>query len=632
MKIKNILKFSALTGLLFAVSGCAEDKILSVDINGIPQVGDYNIIVEVNDETNEFTLSLDNYDGIYPIWRIYSNANDPTTPSTRSTSQIVSGVIRKAGDYAVELQIGNHNGISEGSRTAYIHIVNDLSGSSDFTGYDYDSEYNMWKTANVTLQSTWFANNDWSELSPQPSIDFSNDYISLHTPSDMGSQQWQGQVHIGTDIQVSSSEYYDFSCYVEAVVDTKITVKVQMDGDDNTYFVADQQPFKAGGDVYYFSGLQGFDGNLKIVFDFGGYPDTDFAISNIVFKNHKDDDGTIFPVYGYTYDQSDNLWKDATISDIWTYFADANWSGVSDPQYEIDNQYIIVSGLPENSSQWQGQLGMNLNIPTSSSKTYDFSVVITATEDHPGITVKLTDPDDDNHYICAERFAVQANQPYLFYFTDLAGLDTSILKLVLDFGGATAGTDVTLQDFVLIDHSLNTETISGSETGSDDVDESYENPTDVSWSDENNLWKGYDVSSFGFYDENWSQIADPTCERSGADYKLYIEKAAASRWMAQMHITSDITSSSDNNYDFCITFTTTKDISGVMIKLHPDGDDSTFYMEKEIAVTADTPTTYSVANLKGIDTGSTPLVLTLDFGGTPEDNEVSIGDIHFQIH
>ncbi len=626
MKLKNIFKLTALAGVLIGMTGCSEEDITPLNPNDLPGVGDYNIIVQVDETTNEFTLSVDQeLKGVYPVWRVYANAKNPTTPSVRSTSHTITGVIRKAGDYNVELQLGNRNGLSEGVRTAVIHIPNDLGANDVFKGYKYDSEYNLWKNAAVTLQSTWFADDNWGALDPQPTVDLSNEYISFHTPAGMGSTQWQGQVHIGTDIQVSSSETYDFSCYVEAVVDTKITVKVQKDGDDNTFFVADQQEFKAGGSVYHFSGLPGFDGTLKIALDVAGYPDTDFAISNIVFKNHKNDDGTVFPVLGYTYDGPNNLWKDATISNITTWFADANWAQVADPKYEVENQVIYVEGLPENKDQWQGQLAMDLDIATAADKTYDFSVIITATADHPGITVKLTDPNDDNHFMCADRVPVTANTATVYHFNEVAGLGLDNVKLVLDFGGATAGTNVTLENFVLIDHSLNTETLP-SEDGGDSGDN-----TGVEWSDADNLWKGYDVSSFWFADNSWTQIADPKYEFDGSTYYLHIAEAGATRWQGQMHITSDILSTSAEKYDFKIMFTSTADLPGVMVKLHPDGDDGTFYMEHEVAVAADTPTIYAVADLPGIECG-TPLVLTLDFAGAPANTDVEISDIYFQVH
>lgn len=635
MKLKNIFKLTALAGLLIGMTGCSEEDITPLNPNGLPNVDDCNIVVEVNQETNEFTLSLGQpCTGFYPVWSVYTNAKNPTTPSVRSTSQTVKGVIRKAGDYNVELQLGNRNGLSEGIRTAVIHIDKDLSsgGKDTFKGYKYDSEYNLWKKATVTLQSTWFADDNWGQLDPQPEVECSNDLIALHTPAGMGATQWQGQIHVGSDIAVSSAETYDFSCYVEAVVDTKITVKVQKDGDDNTFFVADVQEFKAGGSVYHFSDMPGFDGTLKIAFDVAGNPDMDIAISNIVFKNHKDDDGTVFPeagvFNGFTYDTANNLWKAATISNITTWFADANWAEVAAPKYEIDNQVIYVEGLPENTTQWQGQLAMELNIPTAADKTYDFSVAITATADHPGVTVKLVNPSDDNAFMCDGRTAVKANESTVYYFTEVAGLGTETLKLVLDFGGATAGTNVTLENFVLIEHSLNTESVP---SAGGEEENAWVDNTGVEWSDAENLWKGYDVSSFWWADASWTQVADPSYEFDGSMYTLHITEVGGSRWQGQMHITSDVVSTAANNYDFKIVFEATNDIPAVMVKLHPEGDDGTFYMEQEVPVSVDAPSVYAVSNLTGIDSG-TPLVLTLDFGGAPAGTDVYISDIYFQVH
>lgn len=166
----------------------------------------------------------------------------------------------------------------------------------EFVGFKYDSEFNMWKNADVFVYNIWFADNNWGTLPDQPVInDFTNAGFSITTPAGMGTNKWTGQVHLHSDIDVSADEFYDFSVFIDTPVDADITVKVQKLDDDGVYFTEDSRHFTAGGSCYFFTNQRGFDGKFKIVFDFAGYPETEFAISNIVFKKHSDDDGTVLP-------------------------------------------------------------------------------------------------------------------------------------------------------------------------------------------------------------------------------------------------------------------------------------------------------------------------------------------------
>lgn len=64
---------------------------------------------------------------------------------------------------------------------------------------------------------------------------------------------------------------------------------------------------------------------------------------------------------------------------------------IADPKYTYQNGAFVVS-LPEaTTDQWQAQMHVELDkaIALSVDKTYDFSVIITSTTKHPGVTVKV---------------------------------------------------------------------------------------------------------------------------------------------------------------------------------------------------------------------------------------------------
>ena len=343
------------------------------------------------------------------------------------------------------------------------YIIAPKAEDTSFKGFKYDSEYNMWKSAVVVLQSTWFSPGDWSGGLEPDVIEVSNEKILVHTPAAMGNDQWQGQVHVGTDIQVSADETYDFSCKIESKNDSKVTVKVQMDGDDGVSFAGqDQIAFDAGGSYYYFSDLPGFDGTLKIAFDFAGYPDTDFTITDIVFKKHSDDDGTVLPdvpdepekpVKWVDVDSPDNLFHGCT----WTnsfYYA-PGWAQIADPEVKVDGNTISVT-LPEaTTDQWQAQVAFHTDITTSADKLYDFRVTFYSNKEHPGVTFKCVlsgGGDNDNVFYMADRLQLPEYEDVTYKWIGLPGIDMDKMSVFLDFGGNAAGTEVQIKDIIIQEH------------------------------------------------------------------------------------------------------------------------------------------------------------------------------------
>ena len=157
------------------LTGCSADKYEMISENGSPDASLIDVTVTVDQETNRYTLHL-NTPGYYPYWSVNTGSSVKT-----SAQNDFSGVIAEAGTYPVEVRIGNYNGLSE-PKMYEIVIENSLAGDV-FKGFDYNSEFNMWKNANVALGSTWFADGGWAELSPQPSVEVSNERIFLHTPA-----------------------------------------------------------------------------------------------------------------------------------------------------------------------------------------------------------------------------------------------------------------------------------------------------------------------------------------------------------------------------------------------------------------------------------------------------------------
>ncbi|MDE6143451.1 MAG: hypothetical protein K2F94_05185, partial [Muribaculaceae bacterium] len=108
-----------MAGALFAMPSCSDEHINEPSMAGLPQASDYQIGITV-DELNNVELNIldktgNNAKGVYPIWYV----NESERPSTTLTYR---DLITIAGEYPVEMKVGNSNGVSEGSVTGTIKI------------------------------------------------------------------------------------------------------------------------------------------------------------------------------------------------------------------------------------------------------------------------------------------------------------------------------------------------------------------------------------------------------------------------------------------------------------------------------------------------------------------------------
>ena len=803
MKKSNIIKASLLMGVMIAASSCTEEKIYGIDPNGIPEAGNYVIKTEVNQETNQITLSLTDKNGnpaigVFPVWKVYTKANP-----VRSTRPVYTDVVTIAGDYDIEAQVANRNGVSDGVLTSTFHIENTLvdfspyimfltnneskvwqiaaneqghlgcgepgtdglgwwsaspydkkdwgvydnrmtfsdnggnstgeytfdpgasgtiyinkeitdlspyseynpnddndycapaevqnttftlspegtdlylvfpqgtlmaylpnmeqwnnpkwkiidinknkielvcdngniawhyllqpegadAGDRPFEGFKYDSEFNLWRDADVHLNSTWFADGGWGELGNQPEVSVTNESIKLHTPAEMGNDKWQGQVHIGTDIVLSSAITYDFSIKVTANVDSKVTIKPHLEGDDGVFFTEDQIAFDAGGSYFYMTEVPGWDGPVVLTLDFAGYPDTDFEVSKIVIKDHANDDGTVLPnedgnggddqnVAWVDVNSADNIWNSGNVTNLTNYTAmGGDWSPGTDPEIaEVANGWELTYPDGSGDQQWQAQFGVetDLSFPDP-DKLYDFRVTINPTWDVAGATVKPTN-FTDNSFWGEDRHPLTAYEDNVVqYVAKAAAMDD--FKIVFDFPGAPAGGKITVKDIIIQEH-----------TG----------PKTTTWVDvnsEDNLMTTCNYNLTYWYAPGWNQVDDPETEIGNNSFTLHLPYATTDQWMAQFAIHTDITTSADLKYDFRMTIYSDKDIPGVTFKVTEDGNDDKFYMSDRVAAVAYEEVTYEWTDLPGIDIN--PVNIFFDFGGNPDNTTVTVKDIIFQVH
>ena len=502
------------------------------------------------------------------------------------------------------------------------------------SGFDAGSDFNMWK--GVTPVMSFYYNPDPGWANEQTATFESlfkggnNDYMVTVPNQCYG--EWQAQVHFHTDLKTSATNNYDFSCIFNADKDIDgVIVKLTNEADNEAIIDEHKISLKAGQDyVFWVSDVEGKDLDpVKLVMDFGGAAEpTVINVSNIVLKNHADDDGTIVPngsdpdapVMDWTYESGANLWKavdDGTVESSFGYwFANDSWSEIAHPDC-VHNGDSYELTMPEGigGSQWQGQFHIDTKLTASASKAYNFYLVLEADNDCAGITFKLTDSGDSN-FLMEERIPVKADEPFILKREGLTlkeGTDADALRLFFDFGGTPAGTNVKISKIYL------------------------EEAVVLNYDDAANLWKGVDegsvASSFGYWfaDDNWSEIAHPDCKKSGNSYELTIPNGiGSSQWQGQFHIDTELTASAAKEYHFQLVLEADNDCPGVTIKLTDSGD-SNFFCEGRHDIKADEPYVFTLKNAKLKEgTDASAIRLFFDFGGTPAGTNVKISKIIFK--
>ncbi len=502
-------------------------------------------------------------------------------------------------------------------------------------GFDANSDFNMWK--GITPNATFYFNPGWAtERTGEMEAGYTggnNDYTV--TVPDACSDRWQAQFHLHTDLELKAGTNYDFSVIFNADQDIDgVTVKLTDEADADAIIDVADISLKAGQDIVFWqSNIEGKDlSKVKLVFDFGHATGaTKINVSNVVIKDHANDDGTIVkeggeggedkPVMDWNYESGANLWKavdDGTVASEFAYwFADDSWSQIASPEC-VHNGDTYELTMPDGigGSQWQGQFHIDTKLTASASKAYNFYCVVEADADCAGITFKLTDGGDSN-FLLEERIPVKADEPLIVKREGLTlkeGADADVLRMFFDFGGTPAGTHVKISKIYL------------------------EEAVVLNYDDPSNLWKGVDDGSvnstfaYWFADDSWSELANqPVATRNGDTVELTLpDGMGGSQWQGQFHIDTDLTAKADKEYHFQVVVTADADCPGVTIKLTDSGD-SNFFCEGRHDIKADEPYTFTLKNAKLKDGADASAIrLFFDFGGSTPGTKVKISKIVFK--
>ena len=440
-------------------SACSEDSVYNVDINAVPMAADYadNINITVDQATNtayfEFTGK-----GVYPVWIIDGKSY--------SSAHTFSRFYRKAGEYSVEVKIGNANGMSQGTLTKTFTI--DKTAMNGFGGFVYESDFNLWNGATKKEPSFFYAPG-WNQIA-NPAYSFDGDAYTVTLP-EATTEQWQAQMHIGTDICLEEGKKYDGSFIFTSTMDMKnITLKIHPDGDDDdshSFFPNQKINLTAGEPAtFWFSELEAVVpmDNLVFTLDFGGNPaGVEVTVENFVIKDHANDDGTVLPDLPSTpepdwadVNSADNLWAGCTFTNSFYYAP--GWSQIADPVLTFDGKNFSVELPTATTDQWQAQVMFHTDLSADTSTPYDFKITLKSNCDLGSVMVKLVQTDEpdakhDNNFFFAETVALAADAPTTFWVAGVKAAEAMhAISLVLDFGGCADNTVVEVSDIILQVH------------------------------------------------------------------------------------------------------------------------------------------------------------------------------------
>lgn len=444
------------------MTSCSEDEYYKVDINGIPEASAYvdDMKVTVDQESNtayfEFTGK-----GTYPVWIIDGKSY--------SSAPAFSRYYRKAGDYTIEMKVGNGNGVSTGTISKTFHI--DKTKMNGFGGFVYESEFNLWTKASKKINSFYYAPG-WAQIA-DPTHSFDGDTFSL-TLSEATTDQWQAQAHVGTDICLPQGELYDGSVIFTANKDMKnVTLKIHPDGDDDDShsFFMQQKISLTGGEpqAFFFSGLEAAVdmNNLVFTFDFGGNPaGLEISAENIVLKKHSDNDGTVLPETPadpepdwVEWSSAENLFSNCTITPSFWYAP--GWNQIADPGFTDNGGGSYTFTLPTATSErWQAQCTLNTDIVIDDpTVAYDFYCEVESNVDLAAVMFKLVQTDEgetkhDGNFFFADEQAVPEGHSKFWRAKVLPeeSKPMQAVSLFFDFGGCPDGTVVTVSKITFQKH------------------------------------------------------------------------------------------------------------------------------------------------------------------------------------
>ena len=637
--MKHIFRYLGVTLLLAGIiSACSPEKITHPSEAGIPSATQIEPVISVDQEINQVTFALPaGTKGLIPVWLFQDKTGDWTQYSAQNG---LKKIFTTAGDYSVRMHLMNSNGMSPDFVQKTFHIDNTIMNFDKYNTMLTGGSQKEWRIDNSvaghmgcgpsgTSGTEWWSANpddkkDWGVYDNRMTFVLEGNVYQF----DPGAA---GTIYVNTGI---SSEPYgshntnDGNDYLYPVEAQTAEWSWEVDGEDlylvlpaNTYW-----PYYANVD---------FISNPRFKVESISTKSADLVIDNgeIAWHFTITSGAAEVKFNGFNYNHEANLWKpvDADGAHSYSFFYAPGWTQIADPEVSCAGGKYTFSLPSATSEQWQAQCFIipTTDLPLSAATNYDFSCILNSSTDIKKVTLKLTDTTNDGNFLFTENVNLTAFEDYVFYLSDLPGIDAAAVKMVFDFGGNPDNTEVSVSNIVLKDHAIDDGTVLPSVP-----EDPVAGPEEYKYDSEANLWKAADAAhsySF-FYAPSWSQLPDPEVENNGNEYLLKLPSATFAQWQAQFHIIPDnpVALESSKSYDFSVVLNSITDIRAVTLKLTENGNDDNFLFTENVNLTAFEDYIFDLSDLPGIDAAAVKMVF--DFGGNPDNTEVTIKRIVLKDH
>lgn len=639
MNMKTTLKYIALSMSAALMAACSPDYI-TPDQAKLPQAADFDVQVEVNQETNYVTFNMNN-NGIVPVWIV--GATDPIDNANGSKvtgknyAYTGNGLLlrfRDEGKHTVEVKAYNAHGISVGSQMVEFTLNNTYRDPFDPAPYIKalsDGSTKTWEWNHTvaghfgcgpfggTGTEWWSAGaeekKDWSLYDDK--ITFGADGSYIYDPGD-------GQLYVNANSGIKS-EYATGEDYLVPWEKTTATYSVESNWNDagveEIYitlpkgtpmsYVADQTELDDPRYLVLESKPADMKKCLKLVANLKTSGNPDGIAWHYEFVKEGSAGGDVTdPLYGKT-------------NKTWVLDSEANG-------------HIGCGPDQANAAGWWAA-GPN---EKAGFGLYDDEITFYADGKYvfnPGADGKI--------YINKE---VTAIGPWTTQSEDY-DIDWTVQESTYTLNGDV----LTFPEGVVIGYVANNESVTNPTyvitENTEDKLVIVANFSGISWQyiykpkpdvfdvdGPGNFWKSASVSMTYWYSpSDWSGGLNPeteTLENNGL--KVVIpEGIGGNEWQGQTVFHTDIPMSASKTYDFCVTVEADQDIPAMTFKLAWEGNDNdhaAFYVN-DFTVEAGEPATFKMESVVP-DVDYDKVVLFVDLGRCTAGTTVTLTKICMQEH
>ena len=616
--MKKILSLLALAAVLFA---CTPEQINHPTEDMVPSAASYEPVISVDQTTNQVSFSLpQGTKGVIPVWEFPDKNGEYTQYSAKNG---LTRIYTTSGDYPVRMQIMNAAGLSPDYVERSFHIDNTIVNFDKYYTFFAGNSSKEWRLKGEvdghfgcgesgTTGTGWWAAKAWEKESTgiyEDRMTFTTDGAYTYNPGP------DGMTYVNKDVTKAPGHSGESEDYTVSFPEIASTFSFSVEGDDLFVTLGDAA--------------------------FAYFPNDDF-ISNPRFKvesaNTKtlelvNDNGSIawhFTLSCEEPDNSGNLWLPADASHTYSQYYAPGWSQLPNPDISYEDGTYSFTSPSATSDQWQNQFFIIPvdDISLSSALNYDFSVKMTLSQDVNGVTFKLTDASDDGNFLFTERRDIKAFEDFVFWLSDVPGIDAAAVKMVFDFGGNPDNTEVTISHIVLKDHAVDDGTVLP-----EDKPEEPDTPSAYTYGP--NLWDGTAGLETWFSPADWSGGLDAGAVYEGGVLTLTTpEGIGGSEWQGQVKLHSGIAIDPSKQYSFSCKVTS--GAAGTITIKGTSNDDPSgreFFYDNGVALEAYEVLSYTNEPISmAIDEADADptVMLVFDFGRIPAGTEITVTDIVFR--